>query len=191
MPIQFRVVSNFVAVALACSWTFLAAAGHSAPSATGSARQAPHSMEAFLEQIGVAKRSETPAQSPVSLVSARQDWKHLTPDVSCHTLTPLQIGQKHYAKGLGAHANGTATFRLHAPFATFVADVGVDVNPDTQGQRGSVIFTVKVDGQEALRTPVCRGGEPPRAISLPLTNATMLELVVSDAGDGISYDQAD
>jgi len=54
-----------------------------------------------------------------------------------------------------------------------------------------VIFSVKVDGQEVLRTPVCRGGEPPRAISLPLTNATMLELVVSDAGDGISYDQAD
>jgi hypothetical protein len=121
MPIQFRVVFNFVGVALAFLCALSAAAGHSAPSATGSALQAPHSMEAFMEQIGAAKRAESPAQSPVSLASTRQDWKHLTPDVSCHTLTPLQIGQKRYAKGLGAPANGTATFQLRAPFATFLA----------------------------------------------------------------------
>ena len=190
LPIRFRVASSLLVVAVTLPVTILAPA-KAASSATGPRFPAAYPIEGFLEQIGVTKGLQTPGQTPVSLTSARQDWKHLTPDVSCHTLTPLQIEQKRYAKGLGAHANGTATFRLHAPFANFLADVGVDVNPDTKGQRGSVIFSVKVDGQEALRTPVCRGGESSRAISLSLTNATMLELVVSDAGDGISYDQAD
>jgi alpha-galactosidase len=191
MPIQLRPTSGFLGVALALLSASLAPAGHSAPSAEEVATQAPYPMERFLEQIAVVKRSEAAAQSPVSFAGARQDWKHLTADVSCHTLTPLQIGQKRYAKGLGAHANGTASFQLRAPFASFLADVGVDVNPDTQGQRGSVVFVVKVDGREVLHTPVCRGGEPPRPISLSLTNATLLELAVGDAGDGISYDQAD
>jgi alpha-galactosidase len=191
MPMQLQVGSSLLGVALAALGALLALAGHSAQSAEQLATPGPYPMERFLERIGVAKRPEAVATGPVTFAGARQDWKHLTADVSCHTLTPLQIGQKRYAKGLGAHANGTASFQLHAPLVSFLADVGVDVNPDTQGRRGSVVFSVKVDGRKVLRTPVCRGGEPPRAISLSLTNATMLELVVSDAGDGISYDQAD
>ena len=117
-------------------------------------------MEQFLERVGVVKRPQAEPAVPVSLVVATQDWKHLTADVSCHTLTPLQIGQKHYGKGLGAHANGIAVFQLHAPFVSFFADVGVDVNPDTEGRRGSVIFSIRVDGKEVARSPVCHGGDP-------------------------------
>jgi len=115
----------------------------------------------------------------------------VTVDRSCHTLTPLQIGQKRYAKGLGAHANGTIVFQLNAPFVSFCSDIGVDVNPDTEGRRGSVVFAIRVDGKEVARSPVCRGGEPARAMTAALTQATRLELVLNDAGDGISYDQAD
>jgi len=148
-------------------------------------------MEKFLERVGVVKRPQTKPAVPVSLMVATQDWKHLTADVSCHTLTALQIGQKRYAKGLGAHANGIAVFQLPTSFVSFFADVGVDVNPDTEGRRGSVVFSIRVDGKEVARSPVCHGGELARAISATLTNATRLELALNDAGDGISYDQAD
>lgn len=148
-------------------------------------------MEQFLQRCGLLKPSSSEPATPVSLVAAHQDWKHVTADRSCHTLTPLQIGEKRYAKGLGAHANGSVVFQLNAPFVTFLSDVGVDVNSDTEGRRGSVVFAVRVDGKEVTRSPVCRGGEPARAISVGLTQSTRLELVLNDAGDGIGYDQAD
>lgn len=151
----------------------------------------PYPLREFLNQISVCSPVGSRAAAPVELARAMQDWKHLIADVSCHTQTPLQIGGKKYAKGLGAHANGTALFALRAPFVSFQAEVGVDVNPDTQGTYGSVLFIVKVDGREAARTPLCRGGEPPRRIEVPLTNATRIELIVTDGEDGHSHDQAD
>ena len=148
-------------------------------------------MEQFLTRIGIQTGKIKPVNAPVEMESARQDWKQLTPDLSCHTLTPIHIGEKTYRKGLGAHSKGLAVFKLNASFTHFIAYVGIDNNADTAGNRGSVEFIVKVDGREVAHTPICRGGEKARKLDVKIPDAKRLELIVTDAGDGYSYDQAD
>ncbi len=147
----------------------------------------------LLERTGAVPPAAVPATPApeLELVSSTQDWARLTPDLSCHTLTPLRIGDRLYATGLGAHAAGAAHFALRRPFARFVAEVGIDNNADTGGVRGSAVFAVVGDGAELARTGVCRGGEAPVAVEVDLTGVRALTLAVEDAGDGISYDQAD
>jgi alpha-galactosidase len=149
-------------------------------------------MEQFLARAGLGQTgTQAAARLPVELESAQQDFASLTPDRSCHTHTPLRIGTHSYEKGLGAHANGRAVFRLNKPFRSFRTEVGVDNNNDTQGRRGSVAFVVRADDREIARTPICKGGEEPRPIEVALQETSRLELIITDAGDGISYDQAD
>ena len=151
-----------------------------------------HDLLQFLHHSGIAVSDPTlSSNAPVELTSARQDFKHITFDVSCHTLTPLQIGQEHFAKGLGMHANGNAVFKINAPYVRFMAKVGVDTNADTQGTKGSVTFAVKVDGKQVAATPIIKGGETAQAIDVPLNGARQLELIVTDGDDGYDYDQAD
>lgn len=163
--------------------------------AVGASGTAPHepgnAVAVFLRQVGIDHRVLQDDARPVHLVRDRQDWKQLTPDLACHTLTPLCIGSRTYRKGLGAHANGLAVFALNGRFTRFLADVGVDNNADTAGRRGSVRFVVRVDGREVAHTPVCRGGDECRHLSVQVAGARTLELEVNDAGDGYSYDQAD
>jgi alpha-galactosidase len=155
------------------------------------ADQANMPFSSFLMSAGIdvpgAPASGTP---PIQLVSAKQDFKHITFDVSCHLLTPIQIGDVHFAKGLGMHANGNAVFQLNGKFTRFTAKVGIDNNADTAG-RGSATFAVKVDGKQVVITPVLHGRNAPQSIDVPLDGAKQLELVVGDGGDGMFYDQSD
>ena len=114
----------------------------------------------FLAGVGLPVSSGT--VPTVSLESASQDFGHLTTNASCHTHTPLRIGQKSYAKGLGSHANARIVFRLNKAFRAFTADVGIDNNDDTR--KGAAVagaaFVVKGDGRHLGQTPVCRFGQP-------------------------------
>jgi hypothetical protein len=162
---------------------------------SGSDKNSSAPLLAFLKNAGFdvpgTASSPSTATAPVELVSAKQDFKHLTFDMSCHMLTPIKIGTESYPKGLGMHANGNAVYQLNAPFTRFVAHVGIDNNSDTAGGKGSATFTVKVDGKELITTPVCKGGDASVSIDLPLKDAKQLELIVGDGGDGITYDQSD
>lgn len=129
--------------------------------------------------------------SAFRVVSVSQEYGVPTPDVCCHTRTALRIGQEEFLHGIGAHANGRITLELLRPFTAFKAEVGIDNNSDTQGQRGSAVFIVEVDGKESFRSPVCRGGDAPVPVEVPLSGAKTLTLVLNDAGDGIAHDQAD
>jgi len=147
----------------------------------------------FLEAAGIKPEASAVSardEAPVRIVSARQDFKQITFNQSCHLLTPIQIGEQHFAKGLGMHANGNAVFALNGKFTRFTAQVGVDNNPDTAG-RGTVTFAVKVDGKEVAHTGVLKGKDAPVSMDVPLNGAKQLELIVGDAGDGFAYDQAD
>ena len=55
----------------------------------------------------------------------------------------------------------------------------------------SVEFIVFGDGRELWRSGVCKLGEKPRECRVKLEGVKSLDLVVTDAGDGISCDQAD
>jgi len=104
---------------------------------------------------------------------------------------PLHIAGKPYTRGLFCHANSRIVVRLPGPGRTFTAAVGLDSNEQTVPGKGSVIFGVSVGGQEAFRSPVMREGMAGVPARVPLGGARELIIAVSDAGDGISCDQAD
>jgi alpha-galactosidase len=69
--------------------------------------------------------------------------------------------------------------------------VGVDSNNQTRPGRGSVVFGVSVADEGAFRSEVLHEGTTGVPVALELGGATEFVLEVSDAGDGISCDQAD
>lgn len=100
----------------------------------------------------------------------------------------LSLGGKQFHHGLGTHANGQFWVDLHGAATKFVAWVGVD---DEAGDRGSVGFEIWVDGEKRVQTDTLCGGQAGELISVNLTGARQMVLVVNDGGDGIEYDRAD
>ena len=127
----------------------------------------------------------------VELNVLRQDHNVLCFGESCME-TPIRIGQRQFKHGLGTHANSEIAVSVPLGARTFKAFVGVDNNYDTQGKHGSVRFVVEVDGKEAFRTPVLRGGQEPAQVNVGLPEGMgQIVLKVDATDDGVSYDQAD
>jgi hypothetical protein len=93
-----------------------------------------------------------------------------------------------YAEGLGVHADGDVALYLDGHCTRLTAVAGVD---DEAGNAGSVTFGVLADGRTLLTTPVVTGASAALPIDLDVTGATIVDLVVSDAGDGNGNDHAD
>lgn len=103
------------------------------------------------------------------------------------TPLPLQIKDKIYQRGLGAHAPGHILIDLDGEYETFEAEVGVQ----WQGQNiGSVVFQVFVDGQKRFDSGVMREVDEPKKVRVSVRGAQQLALVMTDAGDGITCDCA-
>jgi alpha-galactosidase len=127
----------------------------------------------------------------IDLTVVRQDYNVLRFGQSCMD-TPLLIGTQRFAQGLGTHANSEIVVKIPAGANLFRAQVGVDNNDDTQGKHGTVEFVVEVDGQEAFRSPVMRGGQEPAPVSVNLpAGAATLTLKADTTPDGPSHDQCD
>ncbi|WP_329462529.1 beta-galactosidase [Streptomyces sp. NBC_01431] len=101
---------------------------------------------------------------------------------------PMSIAGVPYAKGLGVHADGDVTVFLGGACSRFTASVGVD---DETGGGGSVAFSVLADGKAVATTPVLHGKQSAIALDADVRGAQVLELVVSDGGDGNGLDHAD
>jgi hypothetical protein len=101
---------------------------------------------------------------------------------------PLMLDGITYAKGLGVHANSQIAFHLNENYARFQAEVGID---DEVGPNGTVVFQVRGDGQLLFESEVLTGNDPPRRLDVPVTGVTLLELRVTDGGDGPGFDHAD
>ncbi|MEV8526584.1 beta-galactosidase [Streptomyces sp. NPDC052000] len=101
---------------------------------------------------------------------------------------PMSIAGVPYAKGLGVHADSDVTVFLGGACSRFTASVGVD---DETGGGGSVAFSVLADGKAVATTPVLHGKQPAIALDADVRGAQVLELVVSDGGDGNGLDHAD
>jgi alpha-galactosidase len=102
-----------------------------------------------------------------------------------HTIT---IGGVTYAKGIGAHAPGEIDVYVGGRCSAFTADVGID---DEVGDRGSVDFQVFADGTKVADSGTVTGAQGATHLSATLTGARFLRLVLTDAGDGNSYDHSD
>ncbi len=100
---------------------------------------------------------------------------------------PLELGGRTYSKGIGTHANSVLNLKLQGAL-TFDSLVGVD---DDAEKKGSIEFSVILDGKNVWRSGTMRGGDIPKQIHVDLNNARSLSLRVSDAGDGTYFDHAD
>lgn len=153
-----------------------------------SAADAPDA-RAWAEAALLGEAAATAAPGP-GLDVRRQDYGTLRLRRSVLD-TPMKIGAKAYAHGLGTHAVSEIVVRLSKPARTFEAEAGVDNNYDTAGNRGSVIFIVEAAGKEVFRSGIAKGGQAPVAVKVDLGGAKEFTLRVIDDGDGPQYDQAD
>jgi NPCBM/NEW2 domain/Right handed beta helix region len=101
---------------------------------------------------------------------------------------PITVGGVVYQKGLGVHAPSDVRYALGGRCSTFSAVVGVD---DEVATNGSVIFQVSVDGVQRYQSAVITGAAANQAISVDVTGANELALIVSGGSDNFEYDHAD
>ncbi|MVQ41493.1 endo-alpha-N-acetylgalactosaminidase [Microbacterium sp. MAH-37] len=101
---------------------------------------------------------------------------------------PLTLNGVVFEKGLGAHAPSNVKYFLGGYCTTFTAKVGVD---DAQPTRGSVVFSVKVDGRTVVTSPVMKPTSATFDLTADITGGQYVELIVGDGGDGNGNDHAD
>ena len=105
----------------------------------------------------------------------------------------LRAGDTLYLKGLGMHSPSRITYELDGAYRRFEAEVAID---DEAGPRGSVVFRVFTDDgsgawHEGAKSEIVRGGEAPVPISVDLTGARRISLLVDFADRGDELDHAD
>jgi alpha-galactosidase len=104
---------------------------------------------------------------------------------------PLTINGAVYPKGLGAHAPSEVVFYLGGRCTAFTADVGVDDEREATNKQGSATFEVYADGSRVAATGVRTWQDPAVPLTADLHGARYLRLVITDGGDGNSYDRSD
>ncbi|WP_240740919.1 NPCBM/NEW2 domain-containing protein [Deinococcus sp. Arct2-2] len=106
--------------------------------------------------------------------------------------TPLTLNGKMYAQGYGVHAGSELRFSLAgtggAQCNNFTADIGID---DEVGSRGSVVLQVYGDGVKLYDSGVLTGDSATKRVNVGVVGRQELRLIVTDAGNGISFDHAD
>lgn len=103
----------------------------------------------------------------------------------------LTIGEVKFDRGVGTHSESLAVYDMGGKAVAFDADVGIDAEVFPSGQAASVKFIVRADGVDVAATKVLKGKQAPVHLHADLKGAKLVELVVSDAGDGDTYDHAD
>ncbi|HEY4760443.1 MAG TPA: NPCBM/NEW2 domain-containing protein [Thermoguttaceae bacterium] len=93
-----------------------------------------------------------------------------------------------YLKGIGMHSTARLIYKLDRPYKRFQAELAID--DSTQGS-GSVQFRVFVDGQDKFTSGIIRGGMKPLPISVDISGAKRLDLIVEFADRADVQDHAD
>ncbi|MEU3845342.1 NPCBM/NEW2 domain-containing protein [Streptomyces sp. NPDC028635] len=101
---------------------------------------------------------------------------------------PITVGGVVYGKGLGVHAPSTVAYYTGRSCETVSASVGVD---DEKGTKGTVAFEVRADGRTVASTGVLTNAMPAQTLTADVSGAQVVELVVTDGGDGVDSDHAD
>jgi glucose/arabinose dehydrogenase/uncharacterized protein (DUF2141 family) len=101
---------------------------------------------------------------------------------------PITMNGQVFAKGLGAHAASDVRYNLSGACTRFKASVGID---DEKRPNGSVAFQVYADATKVYDSGVVTGTSAAKSVDVSTAGATELRLVVTDGGDGFSYDHAD
>ncbi|GCE10473.1 NPCBM/NEW2 domain-containing protein [Tengunoibacter tsumagoiensis] len=141
--------------------------------------------------------SPTPTPSPVPFTgtylsdltpaSATAGFGSVEKDLSVN-LNPLTLRGRVYPKGIGTHAISEIHYTLNGNYSRFLSDVGVD---DETGSAGTVDFQVYGDNTLLFDSGVVAGGAPVQTVDVNVAGVNDLNLLVTDAGDGITSDHAD
>jgi alpha-galactosidase len=102
---------------------------------------------------------------------------------------PLSVGGKVFERGFGTHAESYLRIQLDGEARKFSAEVGVD--DEVKGRPASVEFVVLGDDRELWKSGLLRAGDAARECSVDLSGVKVLELLVTDGGDGDAFDHAD
>jgi beta-galactosidase GanA len=101
---------------------------------------------------------------------------------------PITLNGVGYSSGLGVHPAGDVGLYLDGHCTALSAVVGVD---DETGNSGSVVFSVLADGKVVYTSPTLRGTDAGVPITVDVSGARIVDLVVGDSGDGNGLDHAD
>ncbi len=101
---------------------------------------------------------------------------------------PITVDGVVYAQGFGVHAASSMSFTVQGRCRALTATIGVD---DEVGARGSVVFQVYGDGLKLYDSGLLTGASAARSLNVDITGRSELRLVVTNGGDGNSYDHAD
>lgn len=100
---------------------------------------------------------------------------------------PISVGGTVFERGLGMAAPTKLLYRLGGACTRFRATAGLD---DMTAGRGSVVFHVFADGEALFTSEVLTAGTAAATIDVDVTGAQRLELRVTNAMDGTSWDRA-
>lgn len=101
---------------------------------------------------------------------------------------PLKIDGVQFTHGVGTHAPSRMRVDLGGNAKTFRAKTGLD---DGAEGKGSVEFVVTGDGKTLWKSGAIAGQQPAKEVSVDASGVHVLGLLVTDGGDGSSYDHAD
>lgn len=129
--------------------------------------------------------------SDIDWKSAITDYETVRKDKSSsnNTIKLLVNGEtKEFEKGIGTHANSEIVYNLeNSNYDYFETYIGVDRNLVAQNN-SSVIFKVVADGEEVYNSGLMKYNTEAKLVRIPVKGVNKLELIVSDAGNGIAAD---
>jgi alpha-galactosidase len=144
---------------------------------------------ALLGYLGSGQlRAETFWLDELDVSQTQQDWGQAHRNKSVDN-NPLTIAGRKFDRGLGTHAESTLELDLARRFERFTASVGLDDESKAGG--GSVEFQVVGDGKTLWTSGVMRSGDAAKPVEVSIAGVQRLALLVTDGGDGISFDHAD
>lgn len=103
---------------------------------------------------------------------------------------PLVLGATTYQHGLGTNSPSQVRLYPTGGCTSFTAMIGIDAMA-VQVQAGSVAFQVVADGKVVYDSGVVNWQTPPKPVQVDVSGVQVLDLVVTDGGDGNANDNAD
>lgn len=107
----------------------------------------------------------------------------------------LQAGARRFLKGLAMHSAARAVYRLDGEWSAFRAQLAIDSSAGDDGAGGSVTYRVYVarDGgfKPAYESPIVRSDQPPLPVSVDVSGAQAIALMVDFADHADRQDHAD
>ena len=141
----------------------------------------------LISGIVLAQSYDTVWLSSLDLDKASTGWGIIGYDKSCMG-NPLSVGGVHYEKGFGSHANSKLYIKTNGA-EQFHAILGID--DEEKLSTGTIEFQLMTSKALLWKSNVLKSGGVTQELNFNISGIDTLILIVTGAGDGITYDHAD